>query len=729
MHPQRRRLRSMLPRLSVAVLLAASVLPRAGVAQQVRRDSTAADSTRTRLAPMTITARRRGLSTIDVPLAISVVGPEKLRNTRGIGLDEALAAVPGVLAQSRYGGSDVRIVIRGFGARGAGDRSNAGTSRGIRVLLDGFPETEPDGRTSFDDLDLGTAERIEVVRSNASALWGNAAGGLVAVSTVPTFERSTFEVEEALGSFGLNRTVVRTGTQVGSGRVFGSFANTTFDGYRASSSSRRSLLNLGFIASPGAATEVSVFAVATSNLFNIPGPLTRAQAEATPDAANATYASRRERRFNRLGRLGASVTHRLNASNDISGMVYVNPKYLQRSERGTFRDFTRYHTGANVSYQNRATFTPNVKSRFVTGSDVAYQDGAILFYGLTATGTRATDLRDNKREGAANFGAFASEELDLGEDWTLSLGGRYDAIHYIARSFINPALNDQRTFSRVTPKLGVTWRRSATHTFYANVGGGVEAPAGNETDPASTFGQDTVYGINPLLEPIRSTTFEVGTKQVVARGSGFVRELAYDVAAYQTNVTNEIVPYRGGRFYFTAGEARRRGLELGVSARAAGGLLLESGLTFSDNTYQRYQVDSVHYNKALAGRFADYSGNKIVGVPDVFGSVAVGLAPAAWRGVSVRVGAQGFGKYFADDANAVVVPGYAILNTTFSLDRPIALGGGIGLRGFVAINNLGDRSYLASAFLNPDVVNNVPVAFEPGLRRNVVVSLALARTR
>ena len=57
------------------------------------------------------------------------------------------------------------------------------------------------------------------------------------------------------------------------------------------------------------------------------------------------------------------------------------------------------------------------------------------------------------------------------------------------------------------------------------------------------------------------------------------------------------------------------------------------------------------------------------------------------------------------------------------------VGGGVGVRGFLAVNNLGDRSYLASAFLNPDVVNNVPVAFEPGLRRNVVVSLALVRTR
>ena len=696
--------------------------------QQATRDTTA-DSVRTRLAPVTVTARGGRMSTLDVPLAVSVLSREKLHRSRGYGLDEALSSVPGVVAQSRAGGSDVRIVIRGFGARGAGDRSNAGTSRGIRVLLDGIPETEPDGRTSFDGIDLGAAERIDVVRSNASSLWGNAAGGLVSVSTVPTFAHSSAEVEQSAGSFGLLRSIVRLGTDVGSGRVFGSYVNSTFDGYRASSNSRRGLLNLGYTATVGGRTDLALFAMGSNNLFHIPGPLTRAQAESTPEAANATYLSRRERRYNRLGRLGASIAHRVNDHNEFGGMLYVNPKYLQRSERGTFRDFTRYHTGGNFTFQNRETFSPTVRSRFMMGADVAYQDGAILFYSLTTDGKRGSTLRDNKREGAANFGIFATEELDIGEKWTTSFGLRYDDIRYIFRSFITPRLNDQRTFSRVTPKLGLVYRASGTHSFYANVGGGVEAPAGNETDPEGTFGSDTLYGINPLLDPIRSTTFELGTKQIFGTGSGFVREFSYDLAAYQTNVTNEIVPYRGGRFYFTAGEARRRGVELGLTARAAHGLSLETALTYSNNTYEQYRVDSSFYNAALVGRIADYSGNKIVGVPSVFGTVTLGLAPTALKGLALRVGAQGFGRYFADDANAIVVPGYAILNTTISLDRPISLGGGIGLRGFIAINNAGNRAYLASAFLNPDVVNNVPVAFEPGLPRNVVLSLSLARTR
>ena len=91
------------------------------------------------LTPVTVTATRQAMSIFAVPLAVTLIKKRELFGTTGYGLDDALALVPGVIAQSRYGNQDIRIAIRGYGARGAGDRSNAGTSRGIRVLLDGFP--------------------------------------------------------------------------------------------------------------------------------------------------------------------------------------------------------------------------------------------------------------------------------------------------------------------------------------------------------------------------------------------------------------------------------------------------------------------------------------------------------------------------------------------------------------------------------------------------------------
>ena len=670
------------------------------------------------LAPVTVSATRHTEDLARVPLAITLIAKRDFFGTRGLGLDDALSMVPGVVAQSRYGSSDVRLVIRGFGARGAGDRSNSGTSRGIRVLLDGFPETEPDGRTSFDGIDLAAAHAIEVIRSNASALWGNAAGGVVSVSTLPDFERSITTAEGFVGSFGLRRWAMTAGTAVGDGKLSATLVRTDFDGWRVHSGSERTLANVSLVTPLGPTTRLGVFAVTSFNFFRIPGPLTSAQVATDGRQANATYFQRDERRENRVGRLGVSFDHEWGQARGVSALLYVNPKVLHRSERGTYRDFNRYHLGGNLVFQlGKITF----------GTDQAYQDGAVLFYSLTPGGARGDTLRNNQREGALNLGAFAQGEFPLGEAWRVTLGARLDAITYFYQDFVDPALDDEKSFRALTPKVGITFRPDRNHTVYGSVGGGLEAPAGNETDPAGTFGEDTVYGLNPLLEPIRSTTYELGTRRVLVFDRGPLRGLSYDVALYHTHVRNEIVPYRGGRFYFTAASATRRGAELGLTLHGIGGIVLQTALAYQHHRYGTYLVDSVHYDPNNPGRFADYGGNQVVGVPPFTYSATLSAAPHALRPFSLKLGVQGASSYFADDANTVRVPEYRLVSVTLGADGPVSANGGVALRGFVTVNNVFDRDYIASAFLNPDVIGGEPMAFEPGMPRNVVVGVTLSR--
>ena len=380
------------------------------------------------LRPVTVTATRQATSVFAVPLAVTQVKTAELFGTTGYGLDDALSLVPGVIAQSRYGNQDVRIVIRGYGARGAGDRSNAGTTRGIRVLLDGFPETEPDGRTSFDGVDLAAAHAIEVVRSNASAVWGNAAGGVVSISTLPDVGDPRVTVEPMAGSFGLRRYTARGslllgGETAGGGILGASFVRSESDGWRAQSASRRSLLNVSMRATAGDKTQLGVYAVGSDNVFRIPGPLTAAQVAADPRQANATYQARDERRDNRVARLGLTLDHQASDRLGITALLYANPKALQRSERGTFRDFTRYHVGGSAAVRIAS---------FLIGADYALQDGAILFYSLAPQNTRGDTLRENKGEGARNAGVFLTLELAFGANdrWTLAVGALYDDITY-----------------------------------------------------------------------------------------------------------------------------------------------------------------------------------------------------------------------------------------------------------------------------------------------------------
>jgi iron complex outermembrane receptor protein len=679
------------------------------------------------LKPVTVTATRQTMSLFAVPLAVTKVKKAEWFGTTGYGLDQALSLVPGVVAQSRYGSQDVRIAIRGYGARGAGDRSNAGTTRGIRVLLDGFPETEPDGRTSLDGVDLAAAQNVEVVRSNASAVWGNAAGGVVSISTLPSVTDPRITFEPMAASFGLQRYAARGSMLLGgSGMLGASFVHSDADGWRTHSASTRSVFNVSLLAPVSEKTTIGVYAVGSDNVYRIPGPLTEAQVAADPQQANSTYVARDERRENRVARLGLTLDHQATEKVGVSALLYANPKALHRSERGTYRDFTRYHIGGNGMVRVATPFGTGVRGSLLVGADYALQDGAILFYNLSAQQGRGDTLRDNKSEGARNLGVFVSEDLSFGADerWTVSAGARYDDITYDYRNYINPSIDARKSFTGVTPKAGVTYRLAAQHSVYASVGGGIEVPAGNETDPASTFGQDTITAINPLLEPIRSVTFEIGTKRQWAFGSGFVRELTYDVALYQTNVKNEIIPYRGGRFYFTAGRVRRRGAELGARVSTSARVAFQAALTWNAHDYTEYLVDSVHYDTTKAGVFADYSGNRVVGVPAFIGAFALDIMPAVIKPVRLRIGVENIGSFFADDANQVKVPSYGIANLSLGTDSPIWLGASLGVNGFVSVNNLFDSRYIASAFLNPDVVAGQPVAFEPGFPRNFVVGVS-----
>jgi len=684
-----------------------------------------ADTLQYQLEQVTVSATRYPEKIIEVPYAVSIIPRTDLTNTKGYGLDEVLIRVPGVLAQSRDGNQDVRIVIRGFGARGSGDRSNSGTTRGIRVMMDGIPETEPDGRTSFDNIDLTLSDNIDVIRSNSSSLWGNASGGIINISTIPQFRDGFFSLGGLWGSFGLQKYYLRTGAIVGMGQLSASFAYTNFDGWREHSASTRSIANIGVVSQLGDNTELGAYIVGTSNEFHIPGPLTEEQYNSDPQQANPVYQARDERRDNRLMRIGITLDHKLNAMHEFSGMVFANPKDLQRSERNTFRDFTRYHIGGNLMYTNNYNFSKDVPNKLIIGIDDAYQDGAVLFYSLSPTNGRGDELKDNKREGANNFGAFMQDELKFDEALSLIIGGRYDDVTYYSESYIETGYGlQQKSFTHFTPKAGITYLFSPTHSLYANLGGGVEVPAGNETDPAGTYGQDTVYLLNPLLEPITSTTIEAGTKQLAFLSSNsFLQSLSYDVALYYIVINNDIIPYRGGRFYFTAGETNRMGVEAGLNLFFDYGFSVDLSFTYSNNKYQEYTVDSVHYGKP--GSFADYGDNKVAGIPDYFYFASIKYAPKSLKGLFLSINFNGTGEYFADDANTITVPSYNIFGVTLGITNQIKLGDHIFINGFITVSNIADETYIGSAFINPDVVDGVPIYIEPGLPRNIVASISL----
>ncbi|MEX1266209.1 MAG: TonB-dependent receptor plug domain-containing protein, partial [Woeseia sp.] len=191
------------------------------------------------LDEIVVSATRIETSVRDAARSISVINKEQIQNaTQQLGIDEALASVPGLYMQNRYNFTqDLRLSLRGFGSR-----SSFGI-RGIKVMVDGIPETLPDGQAQVDNIDLGSAERIEVLRGPASTQYGNASGGVIAITSEAGTAEPYVEGATAAGEFGYRRLQLKTGGRFERLDYMVNVSQQDFDGYREHSRFEGKLAN------------------------------------------------------------------------------------------------------------------------------------------------------------------------------------------------------------------------------------------------------------------------------------------------------------------------------------------------------------------------------------------------------------------------------------------------------------------------------------------------------
>ncbi len=146
-----------------------------------------------------ITGTRTLKKIIDIPYSVERIGKKEIDFVSGIGINDMFQSIPGIFTQSRYGNHDVRISIRGFGSR-----SNTGI-RGVRILQDDIPESEPDGQTRIECIDFNALGAIEIVKGNASSLYTNAPGGVINFKSDLYFSKPFVSLHNEFGSYGLRQ--------------------------------------------------------------------------------------------------------------------------------------------------------------------------------------------------------------------------------------------------------------------------------------------------------------------------------------------------------------------------------------------------------------------------------------------------------------------------------------------------------------------------------------------
>ena len=188
------------------------------MAQQTDTDGTAAQPTdgataeaaavaqdATQVAPETdateivVTATRRNEALSDIPLAVSAVTAETLKNSGANDIRGLAQVAPSLLVSSTSSEAGAGVArIRGIGTVG----DNPGLESSVAVFIDGVYRS----RTGVGLTELGPVDRIEVLRGPQGTLFGrNASAGLLSIITAkPKFDTSVYG-EVTVGNYDLRR--------------------------------------------------------------------------------------------------------------------------------------------------------------------------------------------------------------------------------------------------------------------------------------------------------------------------------------------------------------------------------------------------------------------------------------------------------------------------------------------------------------------------------------------
>lgn len=615
----------------------------------------------------------------DAPFSISVLGRAELaRGKSGASLEEALQGLPGVEVQNRFNYAvGEQVSIRGFGAR-----AQFGL-RGSEAVVDGIPATLPDGQSTLDHVAIGSLGRVEALRGPASAVWGNAAGGVLLFrSRPPPLAPFREEAEVVLGSDGLRRYQSTTGGTLGSTGYLLSLSRLGWDGFRTDplgsgtyGAATRHHLN-GFLTTEAAGGELRLTLNGLDLDAENPGSISDSVLALGDRRAHAFNVTQRTGKQVRQGQVGLAWR------GDAGGLG------LDLAGWGIRRSLENPIPPTIVELERRAGGLRATVS--------SSRDPAGLEWSLGAEAQLQRDDRSNFENDAGRRGtltldqdeavtgvaAFGQAGVGLGSRVDLTAGLRYDRIRFRVTDRLttnDPDDSGERTLDAWSPSVGLHLELLPWVSAYGNVATFFETPTTTElANRPSGAG-----GFNPGLEPERGVTVEAGVR---GRTEGGV---AFEVAAFRTGLDDELVPFEvadspGRTFFRNAGSSTRTGVEL--LAWAPLGPHLTGQLTYTGvrARFDRFTADGV-----------DLGGKRIPGLAP---NRIEALLTATWNGGFAELRSEYTDAVPADDANTAATAAHWLLDLRMGAD-PVRRSG-LSVEPWAGITNLLDERYSASVTVN-----------------------------
>jgi len=671
-------------------VLAQGALPGADT---TRTDGSPADTStamQVEMAPVEVTATP--FEIVGEAASFSVTARERsereLNTTPSLSLERVADGVPGLYVGSRehYALGD-RLTIRGLGWR-----AQFGV-RGIQVLLDGIPLTVADGQAMIGIVDPSFVRQLEVIRGPASTFWGNASGGVLALTTQPAAGARTVRVKQVAGSYGLSKTDVQVTPDVGPHALSVYSSYLAQDGYRANSETQLSRSGLTSTIRLGEDHGLrTVAALQYMPKAQNPSTLDAEAAQADPQQVREAARTFDTGKEAMQGQLGTTYFDDIGVAT-LRATAYGIIRDLENPIPFGYIDLYRRAGGGRVTLENEAGRRSD-RLAWGVGVEAKLQRDERKEFGNE--GGEPTDLQIDQLETVDNAGIFGRAALPVGPV-RFSAGLRYDRMRFEADDRLGDG-DGTRTFGAVSPSIGVSMNVGTARVF-ANLASGLEAPTANELSNRP----DGQTGFNPALDPEDIWGAEVGMQGVLP-----LQSLSYDVAVFGTLVQDLLVPQQRAdeqTFFRNAGETRHAGIESALQWQLTPALALRGSYTF------------VHaeFTDARTADGTSLDGNRIPGVPPHLYNASV-----EWRGdrLTVTARADGVGTYSVDSQNTAENDGY----TRFDLEvgSPVSISGA-SVSPFAAVQNLFDTRY------NDTVINAFGGRYyEPAAGRTYRVGVTLS---
>lgn len=637
------------------------------------------DRANTVLEVIEVTSTRVEKDINKVPFSISIIEKDEIQlGKQTLTLDESLNKVPGVYVQNRYNyAQDQRISIRGFGSR-----ASFGV-RGIKILYDGIPLTLPDGQSQTDSLDLGSADRIEIIRGPVSALYGNSSGGVISIFSETGSQSPFIELKSILGSFDLYKLGLKSGGQLNNFNYFINVSRLDYEGFRDHSETENIQINSNFNYLLSDNFELSlVLNYIDAPEAQDPGALTKEEVNEDRDQAAPANLETDSGESIEQFRIGFKINGYLNDYQEIESLLYLIKRDFEQRLPFGIVSFDRIFIGGGAKYiLNRPLFEH--KSRILIGADMEYQNDDRLNFSYTDDFKR-DDIILDQDEDVLNIGIYSQNEFWVLENLELDLGIRYDYFKFSVDDFLEAGDNTDesgsRTFHEINPKIGLLYSPIESLNLYGNFSTSFQTPTLSEL----TIKPDGSGGINPDLDPQKTIGFELGIKGYLF---GYIN---YSLALFYADIKDQLIPFEveefpGREFFRNAGESEQYGLEFALYYSLFEGLDLSFSYTYLNFEFVDFDTDE-----------GSFDGNDIPGIPN--NQIYAGILYKSGMGIYGGADFLYLDGFFVNDANTEKNDSFSVFNLRLGFQRRIFKN--FEFNSFLGLNNIFDKKYNSSVRVN-----------------------------